>query len=71
MRRRHSAVLYEIVLRYPDRERVVVSETPLERGMTVELAGRTWVVLERIRATGGRRVRFICGIREEDEGELG
>jgi hypothetical protein len=66
-------VLYEIVLRYPDRERVVVSETPLERGMTVKLAGRTWVVLERIRATHGqRRIRFICGMHDDDdEGELG
>lgn len=61
--------MYEIVLRYPDRERVVVSETPLERGATVELAGRMWVVLERVSsARNPRRDRFICAMREDAGG---
>jgi hypothetical protein len=59
-------VLYEIVLRYPDREHVVLSETPLEEGTTVELAGRTWIVLESVRpAHDRRRIRFICGVPED------
>jgi hypothetical protein len=59
------AVLYEIVLRYPDRDRVVVSETPLEQGMTVELAGRTWIVVEVVRRPIPAPLRFICSMDDE------
>jgi hypothetical protein len=55
-------VLFEIVLRYPDRERIVYSETPLQPGTTVELAGRKWVVLRKLRSgRAGVRARFVCG----------
>jgi hypothetical protein len=57
-------VVYEIALRYPDRERVVLSQTPLDVGATVQLAGRRWIVLESVGGENGR-VRFICGLVED------
>jgi hypothetical protein len=68
----HCYMVYEIVLRYPDRERVVVSETPLEPGRTVDLAGRTWMVLELVRpAEPPPRIRFICALKDERGTALG
>jgi hypothetical protein len=65
-------MVFEIVLRYPDRERVVFSETPLEPGMTVELAGRTWMVLEAVRPRwGGGRVRFLCEPQDDARAPAG
>jgi hypothetical protein len=59
-------LLYEIVLCYPNREHVVLSETPLDPGSTVELAGRSWIVLESIRPMqNAQRIRFICGLSDD------
>ncbi|MGH3135181.1 MAG: hypothetical protein ACRDPV_01640 [Gaiellaceae bacterium] len=58
--------LYEIVLRYPEREKVVLSEIPLQTGKTVEIAGRHWLVFDSLAPSSeGNRVRFVC--RPTDE----
>jgi hypothetical protein len=58
--------LYEIELRYPDKDAVVLSEIPLETGKTVELAGRTWYVFDALEPYPDRdRVRFLCRLVDE------
>jgi hypothetical protein len=58
--------LYEIELRYPDKDAVVLSEIPLETGKTVELAGRTWYVFDALEPYPDRdRVRFLCRLTDE------
>jgi hypothetical protein len=52
---------YEVVLRYPDRDELRLTDEPLVPGETVDIAGDRWsVVLERdpvdVRATA----RFLC-----------
>jgi hypothetical protein len=58
--------LYEIELRYPDRDALVLSEIPLEPGKTVQLAGRTWYVFDALEPYPDReRVRFLCRLTDE------
>jgi hypothetical protein len=58
--------LYEIELRYPDRDALVLSEIPLEPGKTVELAGRTWFVFDSLAPyTDRNRIRFVCRLTDE------
>jgi hypothetical protein len=58
--------LYEIELRYPEREAVVLSEVPLEQGKTVQLAGRTWYVFDALPPDAEHdRTRFLCRLQDE------
>jgi hypothetical protein len=57
--------LYEIELRYPERETLVLSEVPLEPGKTVQLAGRTWYVSAALEPDEEHdHVRFLCRLEE-------
>jgi hypothetical protein len=61
--------LYEIVLRYPERDKVVLSETPLQTGKTVEIAGRRWLVFDSfVPSPDANRVRFVCRPTDEQNG---
>ena len=67
--RRHRIPLYEILLRYPDRDTVVLSETPLQPGRTVQLAGRKWYVFDSESPYRHRdRTRFLCRLADEATG---
>jgi hypothetical protein len=58
--------LYEIELRYPERETVVLSEVPLETGKTVELAGRTWYVFDALSPDAEHeRTRLLCRLEDQ------
>jgi hypothetical protein len=58
--------LYEIELRYPEREALVLSEIPLEPGKTVQLAGRTWYVFDAVPPRDdGDHTRFLCRLEDE------
>jgi hypothetical protein len=62
--------LYEILLRYDDRDEVRLSDSPLEVGSTVEIAGSAWLVQSK-RARRGRRrsARYICVEARENSRE--
>ena len=61
--------LYEIVLRYPERDKVVLSEIPLQTGKTVEIAGRHRLVFDSLApSSDGNRVRFVCRPTDERSG---
>lgn len=62
--------LYEILLRYDDRDELRLSDSPLEVGSSVEIAGNTWLVQSE-QARGGRRgARYICVEVRGDSREL-
>jgi hypothetical protein len=62
--------LYEITLRYPDREAVVLSEIPLEPGRTFELAGRRWFVFQSEPPDrDNSRVPFLCRLADGAPGK--
>jgi hypothetical protein len=54
--------LYEVVLRYPDRDEVRLTDAPLSTSSTVEIAGETWTVtLDREPTTDmAATPRFLC-----------
>ena len=61
--------LYEIVLRYPGKDKVVLSETPLPTGEAVEIAGRRWLVFDSFASSPeANRVRFVCRPTDEQNG---
>jgi len=51
--------VYEVVLRFQDREEIRVTDQPLQVGNTFQIGGRRWVV-EGVEARGGRAVRCVC-----------
>jgi hypothetical protein len=57
--------LYEIVLRYPDRDEVRVTDRPLPEGEVVEIDGTSWhVVLDREPADIRATARYLCRLSE-------
>ena len=60
--------LYEILLRYHDRDEVRLTDSPLEVGSSVEIAGSAWLV-QSGRAWRGR-ARYICVELGEQSREL-
>jgi len=65
--------VYEVVLRFQDREEVRVTDQPLHVGNTFQIGGQRWLV-EAVDARRGRAVRCMCGeLREHppavNEGE--
>jgi hypothetical protein len=51
--------VYEVVLRFQDREEVRLTDRPLEVGTTVQIGGQRWVVEGRD-AERGQSVRYLC-----------
>ena len=49
--------LYEVVLRFPDRDEVRVTDQPLREGQTIEIEGHVWRV---IRTEANGNTQFIC-----------
>ena len=60
--------LYEILLRYDDRDEVRLADCPLEVGSSVEIAGSAWLVQSE-RVWRGR-ARYICVELSEESREL-
>jgi hypothetical protein len=60
--------LYEILLRYDDRDEVRLADAPLEVGSRVEIAGSAWLVQSE--RTWGGRARYICVELGEESREL-
>lgn len=62
--------LYEILLRYDDRDEVRLTDSPLEVGSTVEIAGSAWLVQSERARRGRRSARYTCVEAREDSREL-
>jgi hypothetical protein len=62
--------LYEILLRYDDRDEVRLTDSPLEVGSSVEIAGTARLVQSERARRGRRRARYICVELREDSREL-
>ena len=60
--------LYEILMRYDDRDEVRLADSPLEVGSSVEIAGNAWLVQSE-RAWRGS-ARYICVQLGEESREL-
>jgi hypothetical protein len=57
--------LYEVVLRYPDRDEVRMTDRPLPEGEAVEIGGTSWhVVLDREPADIRAAARYVCRLSE-------
>ena len=57
--------VYEVVLRFPDREEVRLTDRPLGVGDTLEINGGDWLVESQEQHDGPAALRFICvGPRE-------
>jgi hypothetical protein len=53
--------LYELVLRYEDRDEIRLTDRPVSVGQSVEIAGESWTVtLERDPEDGGATAQFLC-----------
>ena len=53
--------IYEVVLRYPDRDELRFTDRPLPTDRLVKIAGETWsVTLEREPADIAATARFLC-----------
>lgn len=58
--------LYEVVLRYSDRDEVRLTDRPLPEGEVVEIEGKTWhVALNREPAEIRATTRYLCQLTEE------
>jgi hypothetical protein len=62
--------LYEILLRYDDRDEVRLGDSPLEVGSSVEIAGSAWLVQGERARRGRRAARFVCVELDEESREL-
>jgi hypothetical protein len=51
--------VYEVVLRFQDREEIRLTDRPLDVGDSVAIGGQRWVVEGR-EAPRGRFVRYVC-----------
>ena len=51
--------VYEVVLRFQDREEVRLTDRPLEVGTSVQIGGQLWIVEGRD-AQRGRSIRYRC-----------
>ena len=61
---------YEIVMRFPDREEVRLTDTPLAVGSNVEIAGTEWLVQSEEAQQGRVLARFICVELRDESREL-
>jgi hypothetical protein len=52
--------VYEVVLRFDDREEVRLTDRPLEVGTRVEIVGNKWLVQSYQRRRKPARARYIC-----------
>ena len=52
--------LYEVVLRFRDREEVRLTDRPLEVGHTVRIEGAEWLVERRHPRRGAKAARYVC-----------
>lgn len=52
--------VYEVVLRFQDREEVRLTDRPLDVGNTLAIEGREWFVESREAKRGRAAARFIC-----------
>ena len=62
--------LYEVVLRFQDRDEVRLTDRPLEVGGTLEIVGSGWLVESEEPHDGQGAVRFICVELRERSREL-
>jgi hypothetical protein len=60
--------LYEILLRYDDRDEVRLTDSPFEVGSSVEIAGSVWLVQSE--RAGRGRACYICVELGEESREL-
>jgi len=57
--------VYEVVLRFQDREEIRLTDRPLEVGSHFQIAGNEWLVQRREAGAGRASVRYICvGVRD-------
>ena len=62
--------LYEVVLRFPDREEVRLTDDPPPLDSLVDIAGRRWRVQQAARAHSRLATgRLICVAGDDDPGE--
>jgi hypothetical protein len=52
--------VYEVVLRFDDREEVRLTDRPLEVGTNVEITGSYWVVESYERRRKPKLARYLC-----------
>jgi hypothetical protein len=52
--------VYEVVLRFPDREEVRLTDRPLEVGSELEIAGSQWLVQSHEAREGRADTSYIC-----------
>jgi hypothetical protein len=52
--------VYEVLLRFRDREELRVTDKPLEVGSHVQIAGADWLVESHEAKAGGRVARYTC-----------
>ena len=52
--------VYDVVLRYQDREEVRLTDRPLEVGSELELAGSRWLVQSQEARNGHADMSYIC-----------
>jgi hypothetical protein len=52
--------VYEVVLRFPDRDEVRLTDRPIELGGTIEIEGNGWLVESQEANEGLAAARYIC-----------
>jgi len=62
--------VYEVVLRFLDRDEVRLTDRPIEVGGTLEIAGSGWLVESKEPQDGQAAARYICVERRERSREL-
>jgi hypothetical protein len=62
--------VYEVVLRFPDRDEFRLTDRPLEVGGTLAINGGAWLVESEESHDGQAAVRFICVELQERSREL-
>jgi hypothetical protein len=62
--------VYDILLRYDDRDEVRLTDAPFEVGSTIEIAGRLWLVESEQARRGKSRARYTCVQLHEAAREL-
>jgi hypothetical protein len=62
--------MYEVLLRYDDREEVRITDQPLEVGSRVQIAGASWLVESEEAKVGRKVARYVCVELRERSVEL-
>ena len=62
--------VYEVVLRFLDRDEVRLTDRPIEVGGTLEIEGSGWLVESKEPQDGQAAARYICVERRERSREL-